>query len=160
MQIHYSQKDDKLTIFSKSGRNSTEDRINSHDIIRTCLGIPNKFSAKSAIVRNDYLTHVDECIIECELLVYNNEKGIERFGGVSDFRNLFGKGLTNTENRHYCLAFFDILLLNNLTLLIAPFQERRNYLKNTIQPIKNYVFYILTLRHSSLKYSVLKSHEI
>jgi ATP-dependent DNA ligase len=89
MQIHVSK--GCITIYSKSGRNSTQDRAQSHDIIRTCLGITNPLQVAENVKRGSFLFDVDECILEGELLVYSDKHGIERFGGVSDFRQLFGK---------------------------------------------------------------------
>lgn len=95
MQIHISS--DRISIFSKSGRNSTVDREQSLDIIKTCIGRPNDLMKSLNVIRDSYYSNVDECIVEGELLVFNatannGKGGIERFGGISDFRTIFGKG--------------------------------------------------------------------
>lgn len=161
MQIHFSQIDKKISIFSKSGRDSTTDRICSHEIIQASLGIKNDLSIKMNITRNEYMIDVHECIIEGELLVYNElDSKIERFGGVPDFRKLFGKNLKNNDKRHYCIAFFDILHINNETLLNAPFCERRKYLRNVIQPFGKYVLYMINERRFYLKYKDLNCQKV
>lgn len=87
MQIHISSAGGDITIFSKSGRNSTEDRIQSHDIIKAALGIHNKFSFFNEIKRPSHFLQAQDCILEGELVVYNHlENGFERFGTVADFR--------------------------------------------------------------------------
>lgn len=46
-----------------------------------------------------------------------------------------------SKGRHLCIVFYDLIHLNNETLLRAPLQLRREYLKKAIQPFGNFAFY-------------------
>jgi DNA ligase-4 len=125
MQIHIQG--DQMQIFSKSGRNSTRDRILAHDIIIQSLS--NEF--------HDVLTNRMErrlnCILEAELLVFDHSMdAVERFGGVQGFR--FGQD-HSASNRGLYVVFYDLLYLNNHNFLFAPYVLRRKQLELLIQPL-------------------------
>ena len=84
---------------------------------------------------------VRDCILEGELLVFNQEnEEIEPFGGVSDFldrSNCFKRN--SVGNRHLFVVFFDLLALNGQSYLNYPLSKRRNILESTVFPIENYV---------------------
>ena len=135
MQIHVS---DKITIFSKSGRNSTLDRLDTHPLIRASLGMIQPYFS---LERPTYLKNVQQCILEAELLIFNDELGMfERFGTVHEFRKTDPNSRVEYQNRHVCVVFFDLLHLNGADLLDLPLESRRRALRDIIQPIPNFVF--------------------
>jgi DNA ligase-4 len=121
MQIHVSEVG-KITIYSKSGRDSTLDRKYTHDIIKKALGFGKEEDGK---------IKVQSCILEGELLVYDAvQNKIEPFGGIQGFS--FG-GVQETDKRYAMIKFFDILYLNQESLLRVSFCERRRILSNVIR---------------------------
>lgn len=125
MQIHVKSDVGEIKIYSKSGRDSTEDRKYTHDIIKKALGLCKQDSNYSD------KTIVHECILEGELLVYDALQGkIEPFGGIQGFS--FG-GVKESDKRYLQIKFFDILYLNGDSLLRVPFKERRIILENVVR---------------------------
>lgn len=127
MQIHVESGEViKITIFSKSGRNSTQDRIDSHGIIKQALGLDGQNR-----------TSVFNCILEGERLVFDEQTNqIEKFGGVSSFR--FGNG-PKDGTRHLYIVFYDLLFLNDSNYIRTPLEYRRKKLEEIIIPIPKYV---------------------
>ncbi|KAI9141460.1 hypothetical protein BKA69DRAFT_391618 [Paraphysoderma sedebokerense] len=128
MQIHFERKGPSthtLRIFSKSKRDSTIDRIGCHSIILDSI---------HSSVRN--------CILEGELLLYNEEEQrIESFNELREFGKYRSQNDENTppeyvsKSRHYFVVFFDILYLNDENFLFTPFKSRRTSLESMIVPI-------------------------
>ncbi|WVR08189.1 hypothetical protein IAU60_005235 [Kwoniella sp. DSM 27419] len=152
----------RITVFSKSTRDSTADRLNCHSIILGSLGlpIPEHLPMHSAL-RERLLTSyrpgraISSVILEAEVVPYNESsreggrsRGIEEFwwlglAGVST--NSFGgdlrsssTGLSKPRSRHLCLVFFDVLLVDDQNLLHATYEARRTILEQTIRPIDGF----------------------
>ncbi|RUS17602.1 hypothetical protein BC937DRAFT_89750, partial [Endogone sp. FLAS-F59071] len=105
MQIHFNSafsSDRQITVFSKSKRNSTIDRQGTWRIIASALGhdpsfLHTVFSSSSSISSSLSLeerqaptpqTKVQNCIVEAELLVYNEAQSrIEEFGSVRELQD-------------------------------------------------------------------------
>jgi DNA ligase-4 len=124
MQIHYDTNlADPIKIYSKSGRDSTLDRMAAHEVIMK------SFREKQTLVN---------CIVEAELLVYNrSSENIEIFGGVWDFRN-DRQNTALTENRNLYIVFFDLLFLNNSSMINESYKDRRKMLEGLVLPIPTY----------------------
>jgi DNA ligase-4 len=123
MQIHVDRTG-QIKIYSKSGRDSTQDRKFTHDIIRRALGLSQEEKGNEKI-------KVQECILEGELLVFDAvQNKIEPFGGIQGFS--FG-GVQESDKRYLQIKFFDILHLNGDSLLRTAFCERRSILEKVIR---------------------------
>jgi len=59
-----------ITIFSKSGRNSTYDRFAVHDIIRTALGLHTSADMRASSCRSK-ITNV---ILDAEMIPFDGDK--------------------------------------------------------------------------------------
>ncbi|ORX37868.1 hypothetical protein BD324DRAFT_650411 [Kockovaella imperatae] len=148
MQIHVEVKSDndiRITIFSKSKRNATIDRIHTHSIILAALGLP----IHHALPQHPRLRSV---ILEAEVIPYNEgHRQGGRGPGIEEFWWLGSAGVTGGEengdphaegpldpNRHLCLAFFDILHLDGHSLLTEDYERRRQLLESVLQPIEGF----------------------
>ncbi|KAJ3122709.1 hypothetical protein HK100_011865 [Physocladia obscura] len=143
-QIHFNNAANaksQITLYSKSKRNSTNDRILCHEIIFATLGHNSQFSSKLIHGSDiDYIC-VESAIFDSELLVYNEDaKSVEPFYEVRNFATEKGRNNVSIASgrKHYMIVFFDILLLNGEALIQLPYLERRNILSRVIRPIKNY----------------------
>jgi DNA ligase-4 len=140
MQIHFDiDGKQPIVIYSKSGRNSTEDRIRAHDIIYQSLGYTNGSTSKDydPPESQDKSMMVKSCILEGELLVFNEEKSkIEPFGGVAQFR---GRNRSvDISKRHLYIVFYDIIYINGINLLRSPVFDRKNCLDSCIREVFNH----------------------
>ncbi|KAF7164778.1 hypothetical protein CNMCM5623_009160 [Aspergillus felis] len=135
-QIHIdlTKRPNSIQIFSKSGKDSTDDRAGIHSVIKDSLNIGKpgcKFSR--------------QCILEGEILVWS-----DNYGKIADFHKLrkfiarSGTyiGIDNDSPpqpyEHLMIVFFDILLLDNDICLRKPHRERRLLLKNIVKVIDGY----------------------
>ncbi|PWY92167.1 hypothetical protein BO70DRAFT_375923 [Aspergillus heteromorphus CBS 117.55] len=120
-----------IQIFSKSGKDSTDDRAGVHQVIRDSLRLE---QADCKISRR--------CILEGELLVWS-----DNLGKIADFHKLRkfiarSGTLIGTENdsppqlyEHLMIVFFDILLIDDNICLKIPHRDRRLLLKDTVKVI-------------------------
>ncbi|KAI8844085.1 hypothetical protein BJ741DRAFT_590011 [Chytriomyces cf. hyalinus JEL632] len=134
----------KITLFSKSKRNSTQDRILCHDIILAALGHTSATNAHLASLKHlskSYI-HVHDAIFDSELLVFNElTQSIEPFHEARAFasdRIRASDPRILSSQLHYQLVFFDIMRLNGESLLVKPYHERRAILKRVIREIPNF----------------------
>lgn len=118
----------EITIFSKSGKDSTSDRVKIHELIRKSL-------------RLDRADHtIRKCILEGELLVWSErEQDILPFYHIRKHITRRGVRLGADGDsqpepwEHLYVVFFDILQLNEHNCLAMPLKERRTHLLKTIQ---------------------------
>ncbi|OCF77906.1 hypothetical protein I204_01909 [Kwoniella mangroviensis CBS 8886] len=160
MQIHVDCSGDQPTIkvFSKSTRDSTDDRLNTHPIILASLDLPIPSHLPihpSLLKRLSILPEtgpqtgrgITSVILEAEVVPFNEasrEGG--RGPGIEEFCWLGNAGVTasamplvNTQqNRHLCLVFFDILYLDGQSLLHKRYEDRRALLETVIRPIQGF----------------------
>ncbi|KAJ3207741.1 hypothetical protein HDU67_007266 [Dinochytrium kinnereticum] len=134
MQVHVSSRK-VVAIFSKSGRNSTQDRILSHDIVLSALGIGGNIKGRASGKPD-----VHSAILEGELLSYKDGDGVEAFSAVRDFVTKRPGAIQdiNEGRRHYQIMFFDILQLNGQVLINEPYTKRRKLLLEVVHPIPEY----------------------
>ncbi|KAG7093893.1 hypothetical protein E1B28_007532 [Marasmius oreades] len=130
----------KIKIFSKSKRDSTDDRIAVHSIILECLGLDT--------------STFEDVILDAEMVPFNGEK-IEGFWKIrrliestaSGARRKVAKDtepespetqFTQSSKEEDCpshlgLIFFDVMHLNGRSLLTRPYHERRGILETLIR---------------------------
>ncbi|WVF68578.1 hypothetical protein IAT40_003347 [Kwoniella sp. CBS 6097] len=164
MQIHVyascANMNPKISVFSKSMRDSTQDRINTHSIILSALDLPvgQHLPAHPALregtaapfIRRRRITSV---ILEAEVVSYNESSrdggrgpGVEEFwwlglAGVTAnplIRDFPGSAMPRNRSRHLCLVFFDILLVDSQSLLNRAYEARRAILEEVIRPIPGF----------------------
>ncbi|EMD39194.1 hypothetical protein CERSUDRAFT_122630 [Gelatoporia subvermispora B] len=152
----------KITIYSKSGRESTLDRFAVHSIICDALGLSGNSAAsiisKCMVKRN--------IILEAEMVAFSDTLGrIDEFWRIRSLIASTAIGVrhktpprpadTQTEEncdsqcsmisnasdggtRHLALVFFDILLLDDTSLLARSYGERRALLEEVVTPIPGF----------------------
>ncbi|KAK7435986.1 hypothetical protein VKT23_019394 [Stygiomarasmius scandens] len=121
----------RLTIYSKSHRESTSDRIALHPIIIRCLGLngPKPKIKKDVILDAEMVAfdglHIDE-FWKIHGLVETTATGVRS--------KPYRKTLTrySSESRHLGLVFFDILCMDGASLLSVPYWKRRIILEDLI----------------------------
>ncbi|KAJ3062417.1 hypothetical protein HDU98_001722 [Podochytrium sp. JEL0797] len=146
-QIHFNKPTpSRITLYSKSTRNSTTDRALCHEIILAALGLPSSTSSippAHLSPTTEYIP-VDSAILDSEILVFNEQtQSIEPY---HEARLLVSESArtpnaTTPANKHYLLVFFDIMYLNGESLLTHTYDQRRALLERVIRPIR---------RHASL----------
>ncbi|WVQ79314.1 hypothetical protein IAT38_001411 [Cryptococcus sp. DSM 104549] len=151
----------KITIYSKSTRDSTRDRLNTHGIICHTLGLPvdpalpvhhalhRSLPSTASTARHRRVTK--SVILEAEVVPYN--EGLREGGrgpGIEEFWWLGAAGVTTgghswqtagfpkSASRHLCLAFFDVLLLDGENMLHRRYDERRQMLEQLIRVIPGF----------------------
>ncbi|KAK0218025.1 hypothetical protein IW262DRAFT_1463334 [Armillaria fumosa] len=134
-----------ITIFSKSKRDSTQDRAAIHSIILDTLRLSG--------VKNSRIKNV---ILDAEMVAHNGER-IDEFWRIRNLIENTAVGPRSrkrtsvvlesqssllsddgNEERHLALVFFDVLYLNSESLLSSPYRERRKILESIIKPIPAY----------------------
>lgn len=122
---------DWLTIFSKSGQDSTRDRQGLHETIRTCLGIG-----------TDTCRIKSKCIIVGEMVVFSEiEKCILSFDKIRKHVTRSGVFIGVDQDspahhgEHLMIVFFDLLLLDDENLYAKPVEERRAHLSQVYRKI-------------------------
>ncbi|KAF8892101.1 hypothetical protein BD779DRAFT_1510846 [Infundibulicybe gibba] len=146
-QIHVEISSDgssRITIFSKSKRDSTMDRYAVHSGIRQSLGLSGGTIPK--VKQN--------IILDAEMVAFHNGKIDEfwRIHGLIERTAIGARGNRNStvllddlttdscsqasmitdvsDNRQLGLVFFDILLLDSFSLLSTPYSRRRDILES------------------------------
>ncbi|KPM44021.1 hypothetical protein AK830_g2568 [Neonectria ditissima] len=135
-QIHIDLSKGKqcIQIFSKSGKDSTEDREALHGIVLESLKIGH---VDSRITKG--------CILEGELLVYDDSQHkILPFHKIRKHVSRRGRFL-NTEqdslpgpHEHLMIVYYDMILLDDQSLISTPHSERFELLSNLIIPRKGW----------------------
>ncbi|KXN89405.1 DNA ligase 4 [Leucoagaricus sp. SymC.cos] len=164
----------KITIFSKSKRDSTDDRFGVHGIVLEALGFPTggSSSRRSSRSHSCAVKIKKNIVLDAEMVAWSGDKIDEfwringlvnqtEFWRIDGLVNQTGTGarskrrLRNTcndsdsedeefnlslltdepQSRHLALVFFDILVLDNQSLIFKPYAERRRLLETYIQPI-------------------------
>ncbi|KAG5641976.1 hypothetical protein DXG03_003829 [Asterophora parasitica] len=140
----------KITIFSKSKRDSTWDRAAIHGPIRRALGLSEHGTCRSKVRKN--------VILDAEMVVFNGER-IDEFWRIRGFIKTTAKGprgrrkasagfqegeeeysqssmVTDlSDNRQLGVVFFDVLSLDFKSLLMRPYSHRRKILEDLVEVI-------------------------
>ncbi|KAH6916220.1 hypothetical protein BKA70DRAFT_1216449 [Coprinopsis sp. MPI-PUGE-AT-0042] len=144
----------KITIYSKSKRDSTRDRMAVHPVICEALGLTSPAS-KASINKN--------IILDAEMVAFNEDridefwrirrlvektavgvrhrsfrkKKVDILTGPRSEDSQASRGMMSDddedEERHLGLVFFDILFLDNQSLLFTPYSERRALLERVVR---------------------------
>jgi DNA ligase-4 len=124
IHINLSRASDSIKIFSKSGKDSTIDRIGLHRALRDSLELD---TADCGIKRL--------CILEGELLVWtDDDERIEPFHKIRKHVKRSGRLIVTARdspvdsNEHLMIMFFDILLLDDIVCIREPHDKRRQLL--------------------------------
>ena len=120
-----------IQIFSKSGKNSTDDRFRLHGAIRDSL----QLDRPGCRIQR-------KCILEGELLVCNRiTTAIEPFHKIRR-HVMHGRRFLGVEadsppsvDEHLMIMFYDLLVLDDKLIAQAPHFERRKRLKAVVRPI-------------------------
>ncbi|KAF1346092.1 hypothetical protein BDV97DRAFT_301412, partial [Delphinella strobiligena] len=125
-QIHIdlSKGKDWIKIFSKSGRDSTQDRHGIHDTIRKCL----RLGTEKCLIKR-------QCILVGEMVVYSDaERCILAFDKIRSHVSRAGAFLGADQDspphpeEHLMIVFFDLLLLDDENLLNESIEKRKSRL--------------------------------
>lgn len=163
VEITYEKNlESKITIFSKSKRDSTLDRIALHPIIRETLGLlpPNEdLNIAGPSTRKSYLPKFKKNIVlEAEMVAFSNV--LDRIDEFWRIRSLVAStaygvrhatpapldsqeevplsqssmisNASDGDSRHLALVFFDVLMIDSVSLLTKTYAERRAVLESTI----------------------------
>lgn len=134
IHIDLSRGTDCIKIFSKSGKDSTEDRKAVHDTISKALqiGKPNCAFRK-------------KCIVLGELLVYSDlERKILEFHKIRKHVSRSGLSLWTDEDsqahkhEHLMIMFFDALLIDDENLMAEGYNTRRTALRRLVKKRPGY----------------------
>ncbi|KNZ77381.1 DNA ligase 4 [Termitomyces sp. J132] len=152
-QIHVEVRhgETKITIFSKSKRDSTLDRMAVHDIIYRALGLTKHGTNNQSKVR-------ENVILDAEMVAFDGKK-VDEFWRIKGLiegtatgirrRKQVPHGLQadsqsdsqtsmvtfHSPTRRLGLVFFDILSLNSKSLLMTPYRTRRSILESLIHVV-------------------------
>jgi DNA ligase-4 len=114
-----------IKIFSKSGKESTEDRGSLHETLVSCLrlGKPNCKIKRQAILLGELVVYSDT---ERRVLCFEHiRKHVLRSGkSIGTDNDSLPK-----EDEHLAIVFFDLLLLDDEPILNKPIDERRMWLR-------------------------------
>lgn len=120
-----------ITIFSKSGKDSTDDRKGIHQTLVDCLHLG---TAESKIRR--------KAVLLGEMVVYSNkEHRILPFEEIRKHVLRSGVCLGADEDsqpkphEHLAIVFFDLLLLDEEVVMTKPVEERRTWLREVYAKI-------------------------
>ncbi|KAI1818170.1 hypothetical protein GGS20DRAFT_530065 [Poronia punctata] len=129
-QIHIDlrKNQNRIQIFSKSGKDSTTDRVNVHKAIRESL----KLGTKDCPIKTG-------CILEGELLVYSTkENKILPFHKIRKHVNRSGsfigtmKDSQAHEHERLMMVYFDLLMIDDESLLGTKNSERFRRLREIV----------------------------
>jgi DNA ligase 4 len=120
-----------IKIFSKSGKDSTLDRVRLHGAIEDTL----KLGKKDCLIKS-------QCILEGELLIWHEkEQRIMPFDKIRKHVTRNGRFLGNDQdsprdlNENLMIMFYDLLLLDDIVCLSEPLEQRRSRLRSIIRRI-------------------------
>ena len=122
----------QIKIFSKSGKDSTDDRKEVHETVRNCLMLGHS----DCPIR-------EKCILLAEMVAYSDkDQSIIEFHKIRKLVTRSGRrlGTANDSQRHeyehLMLVFFDLLLIDDDFLMLKAQEERRQRLAEVVTTIK------------------------
>jgi len=134
VHIDISKGRECIQIFSKNGRDSTEDRLALQSAIKAGLklGLPDCKIKSRAILEGELLVY---CSIQKAILPFYHIRKHVRHGG-----RRIGTEMDSPKksSESLMIVFYDILMLDNKILLVEPHKKRRAHLKGVVTPIVGY----------------------
>ncbi|GBE86340.1 predicted protein [Sparassis crispa] len=155
-----------ITIFSKSGRDSTLDRFAIHSVISEALDLGNRNSTTPQGITNSVAGKINKnVILEAEMVAFSDTLNkIDEFWRIRSLVASTALGVRHTGatkahvgedeildsqcsmisnasdggTRHLALVFFDVLLLDDTSLLSASYSTRRAILESVVTEIPGY----------------------
>ncbi|KAK7510296.1 hypothetical protein IWZ03DRAFT_287659, partial [Phyllosticta citriasiana] len=131
IHIDLSKGRDCIKIFSKNGRDSTQDRRELHKILRQCLRIG-----------QDDCKFQEKCILLGEMVVWSDlEKMVLGFEKVRKFIGRAGSFIGTDKDsqphphEHLMIAFFDVLMVDDELTMTKPHEQRRKRLSGLLTKI-------------------------
>lgn len=134
VHVDVSRGEQCIQIFSKSGKDSTEDRRGIHKALRECL----RLGEAGCLIKQ-------KCIVTGELVVWSDHQN-----KILDFYHLrkhvsrsgvfLGRDVDSQikPGEHLMMIFYDILLLDNEMLLRKPYARRRDRMKEVVRYREGY----------------------
>jgi DNA ligase 4 len=132
-QVHINISKDKksIKIFSKSGKDSTEDRVRLHGAIENAL----KLGRKDCPIKK-------QCILEGELLIWHEkEQRIQPFEKIRKHVARNGRFLGNDQDsprdhqERLMIMFYDLLLYDDILCLNESLEQRRSRLRSLVRRV-------------------------
>ncbi|KAL8791588.1 MAG: hypothetical protein Q9195_005793 [Heterodermia aff. obscurata] len=132
-QIHVDMRNPAapFQLFSKSGKDSTADRVGLHKTLVDCL----RLGSEDCLI-------TQKCILEGEMVVWSDrEKRILDFCKIRKHVSRAGSFLGTLFDsqphpwEHLMMVFYDVLLLDDHSLLPVPHASRRKLLEQLVSPI-------------------------
>lgn len=129
-QIHVdvTKRDQQIQLFSKSGKDSTADRIGLHDTLKECLSLG-----------KDTCVFSSKCILEGEMVIWSDrDKEILPFHKIRKHVSRSGSFLgTKADSmphhyEHLMIVFYDVLLVDDISCLQCTHTSRRRLLKRIV----------------------------
>ncbi|PNS16516.1 DNA ligase 4 [Sphaceloma murrayae] len=129
IHVDLSKGQDWLKIFSKSGKDSTQDRLPLKEILR-----------KSLALGSDNCKIKSQCVLLGEMVVYSNhEKQIMPFHKIRKYVTRSGTYLGTSKDsprhahEHLMIVFFDLLLLDEDNVMQKPLEVRKSLLQGVVR---------------------------
>ncbi|WRT69581.1 uncharacterized protein IL334_006570 [Kwoniella shivajii] len=176
LQIHveFNKGRAKVTVFSKSTRDSSKDRLNMHSIVLASLEMPvpshlpihpTLMQRLNDAPKRQKSNSITSVILEAEVVPYNESSreggrgpGIEEFWWLGDAGVTASAFFPRRQHRHLCLVFFDVLLLDGQSMLHRRYEDRRAILEQVVKPVQGFSMLserkridLGSNRHSALK---------
>lgn len=132
-QIHVNTRGshNAIQIFSKSGKDSTADRIGLHETLKHCLRLGRENCAFQS-----------RCIVEGEMVIWSDrENEILPFHKIRKHVSRSGSFLGTAADslphpyEHLMIVFYDVLLLDDESCLKMPHVSRRRLLKRLVSQL-------------------------
>jgi DNA ligase 4 len=130
-QVHVDTSKGKhsIKIFSKRGKDSTDDRVRLHGAITDAL----KLGKKVCPIKK-------QCILEGELLIWHEkEQQIQHFDKIRKHVSRNGRFLGNDQDsprdhhERLMIMFYDVLLHDDIFCLNEPLEQRRSRLRSLVR---------------------------
>ncbi|KAA1470337.1 hypothetical protein DENSPDRAFT_797606 [Dentipellis sp. KUC8613] len=159
-----------IKIFSKSARDSTNDRYAVHQVIINALGLQRSSADGAEQNPNGRRKIHHNIILEAEMVAFSTQRNrVDEFWRIRSLIESTAKGVrgkhvvsasqqdsqtsmisnaSDSGSRHLGLVFFDVLLLDSKSLLHIPYYRRRALLESVVTPIPTHA--MIAQRHSIL----------
>lgn len=131
VHIDVSKGKEAIKIFSKSGKDSTNDRVRLHGAIQSAL----KLGKKDCPVKK-------QCILEGELLIWHEkEQRIQPFEKIRKHVTRNGRFLGNDQDsprdlqERVMIMFYDLLLYDDIVCLNESLEQRRSRLRSFVRRV-------------------------